>query len=333
MKENKNICFYGSQQKGSFGISPKLANQFITKNNPFGLNNEDVVKPSMNASRLIRKTDDVWVIDFGVDMPIEEASLYEAPFEYLRKVVFPERKNRREKRQREYWWLHARPSPRYRELIKTQERYIVSPALAKHRVFVWLTTKVLADHALLVYAREDDYFFGILQSHIHELWSLRQGTSLEDRPRYTPSTTFETFPFPWSPGQEPSAQKQTSEVLKTSEVSHHAELAKEENIAQAAKELNEKRERWLNPPPPQTPPPKGEGFPALYEKELKKRTLTNLYNQRPTWLDLAHQKLDRAVCDAYGWEHDPSTSSGQSISDEEILEKLLALNLERAKGS
>ena len=57
-------------------------------------------------------------------------------------------------------------------------------------------------------------------------------------------------------------------------------------------------------------------------KELKKRTLTNLYNARPTWLDLAHQKLDRAVLDAYGWPHDPT--------DDEILERLLALNLERA---
>jgi hypothetical protein len=56
--------------------------------------------------------------------------------------------------------------------------------------------------------------------------------------------------------------------------------------------------------------------------ELKKRTLTNLYNQRPTWLDLAHRKLDAAVCDAYGWPHD--------LADEEVLERLLALNLERA---
>jgi hypothetical protein len=73
--------------------------------------------------------------------------------------------------------------------------------------------------------------------------------------------------------------------------------------------LNEKRERWLN-------------LEGISEKELKKRTLTNLYNERPTWLDLAHQKLDHAVLDAYGWPH--------NISDEEILERLLALNLERA---
>ena len=64
---------------------------------------------------------------------------------------------------------------------------------------------------------------------------------------------------------------------------------------------------------------------ASCAQRLKKRTLTNLYNERPTWLALAHQKLDAAVFAAYGW--DPA------MSDEEILERLLALNLERAGGS
>jgi len=82
-----------------------------------------------------------------------------------------------------------------------------------------------------------------------------------------------------------------------------------QTIASAANELVEKRNRWLNP----------EGAD---EAEVKKRTLTNLYNQRPTWLDLVHKKLDEAVHDAYAWPYD--------ISDEEILERLLALNLERA---
>jgi hypothetical protein len=82
-------------------------------------------------------------------------------------------------------------------------------------------------------------------------------------------------------------------------------------IAAAAKGLVEKRDRWLNP----------EG---ASEAELKKRTLTNHYNQRPTWLDLAHKKLDQAVLDAYAWPHD--------LTDDQILEQLLALNLERASG-
>ena len=75
------------------------------------------------------------------------------------------------------------------------------------------------------------------------------------------------------------------------------------------RELVEKWNVWLNPP-------------GMSEIELKKRTLTNLYNQRPPWLDLAHRKLDATVCDAYGWPHD--------LGDEEMLERLLALNLERA---
>jgi hypothetical protein len=80
-------------------------------------------------------------------------------------------------------------------------------------------------------------------------------------------------------------------------------------IAQAAKELVEQRDRWLN----------AEG---LSEAEKKRRTLTNLYNARPTWLDLAHKRLDEAVFAAYGWKGE--------LTDEEILERLLRLNLERA---
>ena len=106
-----------------------------------------------------------------------------------------------------------------------------------------------------------------------------------------PPPTFETFPFPWPPGREPAGDPRV------------------EAIAQAARELVEQRDAWLNPP-------------GASEAELKKRTLTNLYNQRPDWLDLAHRKLDAAVFDAYGWPHD--------LADEEILERLLALNLERA---
>lgn len=180
---------------------------------------------------------------------------------------------------------------------------------------------------------------------------MKQGTQLEDRPRYTPTTCFETFPFP-----RPTPAQETA-------------------IAGAAKELNELRERWLNPPEwtetrflefpgtvggpwdryivrqdlqdlqdrEQNPvhpvhPVKGSiglvRYPRLEPRDaecaawLKKRTLTNLYNERPAWLDLAHKKLDAAVAAAYGW-----VRAGQAtldLTDEQILEQLLALNLERA---
>jgi len=155
----------------------------------------------------------------------------------------------------------------------------------------------LPDHQLIAVACDDDYFFGVLHSRPHELWALRMGTWLGvgNDPRYTPTTTFETFPFPWPPAQEPTGD------------------ARVEAIAAAVRELVQRRDRWLNP----------EGTD---EAELKRRTLTNLYNQQPAWLEMAHRRLDEAVLDAYGWPYD--------VSDDEILERLLTLNLARfsAKG-
>jgi type II restriction/modification system DNA methylase subunit YeeA len=174
--------------------------------------------------------------------------------------------------------------------------YIVTPRVAKHRLFVWAGIRSLPDSATIAIARDDDYFFGVLHSRAHELWARAKGTQLREAAsgsRYTPTTTFETYPFPRPPGQEP------------------ADDPRVQAIAQAARELVEKRDQWLNPE-------------LASEKELKQRTLTNLYNKRPTWLDLAHRKLDDAVLDAYGWPRD--------LSDEGILERLLALSLERARG-
>ena len=86
-------------------------------------------------------------------------------------------------------------------------------------------------------------------------------------------------------------------------------------IGEAAKDLDDKRNAWLNPA-------------DASESELKKRTLTNLYNQRPTWLARAHERLDRAGWAAYGWTDDPGETT-----DQQILERLLALNGERSTGT
>ena len=140
----------------------------------------------------------------------------------------------------------------------------------------------------------------------------------------------ETFPFP-----ESSAEQS-------------------ERIAEAARELDRLRTGWLNPPEwtreevlefpgsasgpwaryVHDPLSRGIGtvrYPRRVPnsdeaaRELAKRTLTNLYNQRPTWLALAHQKLDSAVFAAYGW---PDT-----LTDDAILELLLSLNLHRAAAT
>lgn len=135
--------------------------------------------------------------------------------------------------------------------------------------------------------------------------------------RYTSSSTFETFPFPV--GLTPNIAAKD-----------YATDPRAQRIAAVARKLNEQRENWLNPDElvrrePEVVP----GYPDRLiprgpkaEAELKKRTLTNLYNQRPAWLDLAHRELDAAVAAAYGWPAD--------LSDDDILSRLLALNHERA---
>jgi hypothetical protein len=295
LAENANLSFMGVTPAGSFDIPEATARAWIDLPvNPNGRPNSDVLRPYFNGMDLTRRTRGVWIIDFGVGMALEQASLFEAPFEHLVKQVKPERALNNRQAYREKWWLFAESRPAMRAALAPLKRYVGTSMVSKHFLFSWIPSEVLPANLLIVVAREDDYFFGVLHSKPHELWSLRLGTSLEDRPRYTPTTTFETFPFPWPPGREPLDDPRV------------------EAIAAAARELVRLRDAWLNPP-------------DASEAELKKRALTNLYNARPTWLDNAHKRLDAAVFAAYGWLSD--------LSDEAILERLLALNGERAGAS
>ena len=294
LKENEKLSFQGSMIGGSFQIPKAISEEWLELPNPNGKHNSDVLRPYVTGSDVLRKTADEWVIDYGDSMTLEEAAGYETPFEYVKKTVYPERSRNPRASRRERWWIHADPQPAMRKAVSALNRYIATVRVARHRIFVWLPKTTLSSNKLIVIARDDEFFFGTLHSRIHEVWALANSSrhGVGNDPTYTPSTCFETFPFPWPPGKEPKDDPRV------------------QAIAQAAKELVEQRDRWLN----------AEG---LSEAEKKKRTLTNLYNARPTWLDLAHKRLDENVFAAYGWPSD--------LSDEEILEKLLAVNLERSK--
>ncbi|MEI6179564.1 MAG: DNA methyltransferase, partial [Chloroflexales bacterium] len=297
--ENTAVAFIGDSKKGSFDIPKEVAIAMLSLPlNSNGRPNSDVVRPYANAYDITQGSRNMWIVDFGVTMSESEASGYTAPYEYVRQHVKPERDLVRNILERTKWWLHARPAPDFRAAVSLLPRFIVTPQVSKHRVFSWLDPKVLPAHKLIAFAREDDYFMGILHACTHEVWVLatssRHGDGTDGgRPTYTPTTCFVTYPFPWPPGKEPQGDPCV------------------EAIAAAAKRLVELRDAWLNEA-------------GLSEAELKKRTLTNLYNERPPWLDQAHKALDQAVFTAYGWPYD--------LSDEEILTRLLALNLARAAG-
>src|SRR5262249_4588462 len=159
-----------------------------------GLPNSTVLRPSFNAAQFLRRTKLTWVIDFGMEKSSAKASLFEQPFEFCRKEIQPKRASHREAIQRNYWWLHARPSPEYRDFALRMPFLLVTPALSKHRIFSLVDSVEVPDHQLIVFGRADFGFLGVLQSKFHEVWGLKQGTRLETRPRYTPTTCFETFP-------------------------------------------------------------------------------------------------------------------------------------------
>jgi hypothetical protein len=293
LPENANLSFMGVTPAGSFDIPEALARSWMALPlNPNGRPNSDVLRPYFNGIDVMRRPRNVWIVDFGVGTSLDQAALYQEPFEYVVENVKPKRLQQRSTIGQ--WWLHERPRPDMRNALSTLSRYIGTSMVSKHFLFSWIPSEVLPANLLIVVAREDDYFLGVLHSRPHELWARGLGTQLREAEsgfRYTPTTTFETFPFPWPPGQEPLDDPRV------------------EAIAAAARDLVQLRDAWLNPP-------------DASEAELKKRTLTNLYNARPTWLDNVHKKLDAAVFDAYGWP--------VNLSDEEVLERLLALNLERA---
>lgn len=328
LQASRGVCFYADVKAGSFDIERDVATAWLLAPNPHGRPNSDVIVPWANGLDVIRRPRGQWVVDFPSAMSETEAAKYELPFDWVLRHVRPSRLQVKRRSYRDYWWIHAEPCDAMRTAVAPLVRFIVTPSTAKFRVFEWMSPPTLPDHQLMVVALATDVAFGILHSRIHEVWALRKGSRLETRPRYTPTTTFETFPFP-----DVAAETQ-------------------EKIATAGRALVSLRSRWLNPPEwlredSVTFPassngpwhrvvtganPDGIGV-ATYrwfvpadddaEKALKRRTLTNLYNDQPAWLRDAHRALDETVFAAYGWLPD--------LSDDQLLAALLELNLQRAQ--
>ena len=186
--------------------------------------------------------------------------------------------------------------------------------------------------AVFTFARDDDYFFGVLHSRLHEVWARAQGTQVRNA-----KAVFAT------------RRRLVSRRFRF----RHQPKNNARRLGRRRKQLDFLRSNWLNPPewtkeeilefPGSTSGPwaryvhdadsRGIGtvrYPrrvpkdAILAMNLVKRTLTNLYNERPAWLANAHRQLDEAVFAAYGWN--------AAISDDEILEKLLELNLAKSQS-
>ncbi len=327
----RGIAFIGTKKAGKFELQDHEAIELLGKPNPHGRPNSDVLRPWLDGFAVTRRPANEWIIDCGTSISEPNFKLYADPYARVLAIVKPDRDANKRDLYREKWWLHAETRPGMRSHCLSLCRYLATVCHSKYRLFVWADSIFLPDGGVFTFARSDDFFFGTLHSHIHEVWALSQGTQLREKEsgfRYTPTTCFETFPFPESHTEHEAA------------------------ISAAAKELNELREGWLNPPEwtrtevlefpgtvggpwdryidPATVQDRGTfkvgtvRYPRLVARDaecaarLKERTLTKLYNERPPWLADCHARLDAAVAAAYGWPAD--------LPDEAILERLLALN-------
>nr|WP_294557645.1 DNA methyltransferase [uncultured Rhodopila sp.] len=324
LRENAGVAFMGDTKGGAFDVPGELARKWLAlPSNANGRPNADVLRPWSNGMDVTRRPSDTWIVDFGWTMPEAEAAYYAMPYAHIAEHVRPVRAANKRAVYARDWWRHVEARQGMHKALTGAPRFIVTPTVAKHRLFAWMASPTLPDHQLIAIARDDETAFGVLHSRFHEIWALRLGTSLGvgNDPRYTPSTTFETFPFPAGLTPDRPAAAYAADP--------HAQA-----IAQAAQKLVAARDHWLNPPElvvavPEVVP----GFPdrllpkdAAAAATLRGRTLTALYNQRGkpagAWLDALHRALDEAVAAAYGW---PAT-----ISDADVLTRLLALNRERS---
>jgi hypothetical protein len=308
LEENRHTAFQGVKLAGrraddedeqdeaekGFVIDRATADRLLAAGgNPNGRPNSDVIRVYWSGDEALGRPRDRWVIDFGPAATETEAQAYAAPYAHLERIVRDRRQANREGRAALRWWIHQRARRGMRDAIAGLERFLVTVEVAKHRFFRWAPAGVLPSGSLVVFARSDDFFIGVLESRFHKLWARETHNPLENRPRYRIGHSFESFPFP--SGLSPN--RPIDEVnLNPLAVA----------IAENAGALYAARE-------------------AALTSGANRLDMTELYDLRDqggaAWLATAHRQLDVSVAAAYGWSPD--------LSDDEILAALGDLHQRR----
>ncbi len=259
----------------------------------------EFVKPFLSNKDFVQRSRAAFVIDlFGLE---EGKAREHYPALYQRAVNFikPHRDHVARKNHRENWWIFGEPRPGMRQALRGLARYIVTPEVAKHRPFAFVEGATVPDGSLYAIASDDAFVLGVLSSRAHVTWALAAGGTLEDRPRYQNGPCFDPFPFPDASAPQRAAIRKLAEDLdahRKRQQAAHPELT----ITGMYNVLAKLRE--------------GEAL-SDKEKAIHEAGLVSVLRQ-------IHDDLDAAVFAAYGWPAD--------LGDEEILDRLVALNHERA---
>lgn len=326
---NRGYCLFGA----GFILTPKEAQSLGFGEDP---RLSDVIHDYRNGRDIAQKPRGVFVIDL-CELTAEEArKKYPTVYQWVLDRVKPERDHNNRKSRRENWWIYGEPNPKLRRQLEGLQRYIATVETSKHRFFVFLDRCIRPDNMLVNVALDGAYELGVMSSKIHVSWALAAGGILGPTPRYNKTRCFETFPFP--DPDEPTKQRirelgEQLDAHRKRQQELHPDLTMtgmynvleklrafdQENPELAAATRNEDTDNPLiDCATPFLMAQEQRAQQALTKKELviHQQGLVSVLKE-------IHDELDAAVFDAYGWPHD--------LTDEEILERLVALNHERAE--
>ncbi len=241
------------------------------------------------------------VIDLDGLSDAEVRQRFPAVYQRVFERVKPERDQNKERYRRENWWLFGRKHTELRAGLRGLHRYISTPETARHRYFVFLGAEILPDNKLVNVALDDAHILGVLSSRIHVTWAIHVGgwLGVGNDSVYVKTACFEKFPFP----DATDAQKARIRAL-AEELDAHRKRQQAKHPKLALTDMYNVLEKLRA----------GEPL-SKAEKVTHEQGLISVLRQ-------LHDDLDAAVFDAYGW---PTT-----LTDEEILSRLVALNAERA---
>lgn len=261
-----------------------------------------VIKPFLSNKDLVQRSRNLRVIDFHDLDETQAREMYPTSYQRVYDTVRPFRLQNRDAQRQRRWWLFGRSNEKMRASLRGLRRYVVTPEVAKHRPFVFVDGAIIPDASLYAIASDDAYVLGVLSSRIHTTWALATGGKLGvgNDPRYQNTQCFDPFPFPVC-GEE--LKQRIRELAETLDAHRKREQAQHPSltITEMYNVLGSLR----------AGEPLGERERVIHEQGLV------------SVLKGLHDDLDKAVCDAYGWEH--------GIPEEEILQRLVALNHERAE--
>lgn len=314
LKAQSGLCFDGVKPYGSGFTVPSDQIKAFPKIE------REILKSYINGRDLAQKSRGSYVIDcFGLTED-EVRERFPSIYNWLINAVYPERKIQKNLKIRTNWWLFERNRPDLRLALQNLNRYIVGTKVSKHRYFAFVDRQVIPDQKVIAIAVDDAYSLGVLSSNVHVTWALTCGSHLGPTPVYSQTLCFDPFPFPDPTPEQKQKIRELGERLDA-----HRKQVQANHPEVTITGMYNLLEKLRN----------GESF-TDEDREYNNKALVSTLKQ-------IHDQLDVAVLEAYGWEDlipllndSPQSSStateGESKSlDDIILERLVALNAERAE--